>query len=1027
MKLIYDEDAIVTIQLTGTGFPEGVRAELTGPFSNIVTTRNSSSSVTVTAAYESDSANAGDTFNLILRKGRFRYTYQNAIEIIAAPLQEIGVKSINPTSIDANNVGVACEILGAGFNGATTVSISGTGVTFVGEATSEASIDGTLTAAIGATAGLRNVTVTKGAETVTLTESLEVIPVVTPVGIASISPNDLIRGTTRTHTITGNDFASGCTVSFSGADVTVNSVTVNSSNQLSISVTTGAGAALTPRNVTVTNPNTSTATLTNGVTVEAPSSSVSIDASWLAANGPAPYYLDLANTTYLLEQNVTTDGIAFALIAPDIVFDLNGYTVTYDNLAEVAVPNGSFENGTGAVADDWEFESAPNADRYAGVWLQSEIYDGSYSLRFRTNVTQHVTSTETFTLPANQRFALSAMFFKKTDPNVVPYFQLLNPSTGAVVHEVSHPNGTNRGIQLTEFVFSTGGSTETYRARVGVRPRTDVATPPTAITGAVYIDDLKVVHYNYFGINVGVSNFSPFEASGLNRSGRSDRSIVKNGTITQGGTGAWSHAFRVRQSNDTQILDNTVVIQGQNSSIIQSQQGNRNTVTGNHFTSNVQTITSRDNFHGIMVGGTTTDGTYSDNTFLGGPTAGIYCNGPSTINGNTFRMRSSKYSNGFAILGGQFSPQIYNNTITNTGSGYSGRGIAPGGGTIASPARCYNNTIEVEFYADNQEYAGAALGGAYGIQVEDTSNVEIYNNTVTVYGREATGYAFRLSKSPYNIHIHDNTFRAVNEGVRCSAMRINTNNRVGAWQPSTAYLFTSDMVTNSGNLYRCDVSGTSAGSGGPTGTGSNIVDGTARWDYVAPAASFSYIPLYEDNTIITNDGIVQYADNIEVTLYRSHIQIETPVANPIVFEQGPGTGVSPHIIVDFVDTTFEDAGSRTYFENAVCKNYGGSNAVTSAIQFSSNWTTTFHAHAAGNPLTDVVGASVSVANVLESVVLSGTTDADGNVVGVIREFETQGATKTVFNAHDVSANKDATSYGGLSNITQPSTIEMELT
>lgn len=55
----------------------------------------------------------------------------------------------------------------------------------------------------------------------------------------------------------------------------------------------------------------------------------------------------------------------------------------------------------------------------------------------------------------------------------------------------------------------------------------------------------------------------------------------------------------------------------------------------------------------------------------------------------------------------------------------------------------------------------------------------------------------------------------------------------GAWAASTAYSV-GDYVTNdSGKLYVCDTSGTSAASGGPTGTGANITDGTAQWDYLA--------------------------------------------------------------------------------------------------------------------------------------------------------------------------------------------------
>jgi len=58
------------------------------------------------------------------------------------------------------------------------------------------------------------------------------------------------------------------------------------------------------------------------------------------------------------------------------------------------------------------------------------------------------------------------------------------------------------------------------------------------------------------------------------------------------------------------------------------------------------------------------------------------------------------------------------------------------------------------------------------------------------------------------------------------------------WEASTAYVI-GDVVTNGLYYYTCDTNGTSASSGGPTGTGTNITDGTTRWDYTGLAASFS--------------------------------------------------------------------------------------------------------------------------------------------------------------------------------------------
>lgn len=60
-----------------------------------------------------------------------------------------------------------------------------------------------------------------------------------------------------------------------------------------------------------------------------------------------------------------------------------------------------------------------------------------------------------------------------------------------------------------------------------------------------------------------------------------------------------------------------------------------------------------------------------------------------------------------------------------------------------------------------------------------------------------------------------------------------------AWATSTAYVV-GQMVTNdTTRAYVCVTAGTSAGSGGPTGTGTAIADNTAVWDYVGPCAAFT--------------------------------------------------------------------------------------------------------------------------------------------------------------------------------------------
>ena len=57
------------------------------------------------------------------------------------------------------------------------------------------------------------------------------------------------------------------------------------------------------------------------------------------------------------------------------------------------------------------------------------------------------------------------------------------------------------------------------------------------------------------------------------------------------------------------------------------------------------------------------------------------------------------------------------------------------------------------------------------------------------------------------------------------------------WEASKSYNLYDEVQNDTGKVYRCDTAGTSAGSGGPTGTGANITDGTARWDYISTLAA----------------------------------------------------------------------------------------------------------------------------------------------------------------------------------------------
>lgn len=82
-----------------------------------------------------------------------------------------------------------------------------------------------------------------------------------------------------------------------------------------------------------------------------------------------------------------------------------------------------------------------------------------------------------------------------------------------------------------------------------------------------------------------------------------------------------------------------------------------------------------------------------------------------------------------------------------------------------------------------------------------------------------------------------NTNDDVIAGLKASYDALNGS----AWQANHGYS-AGDKVYNDTapvKVYVCTQAGNSAGSGGPTGTGSGIVDNAAKWDYVAPKLDFT--------------------------------------------------------------------------------------------------------------------------------------------------------------------------------------------
>ncbi len=186
--------------------------------------------------------------------------------------------AISP-STGAQGSSVPVTITGTNFvSGATTVTVSGTGVTGTSvSVASGTSLTATLVIAADAPLGSRSVYVTTAAGSGGITFTVT-IPVA---ALSAISPSSGNQGSNVPVTITGANFVSGATtLSISGSGVTGSSVNVLSGTSLTATLIIDAAAALGTRNITVSTAsgtsNSITFTVTAGPSISAvtPSSGI---------------------------------------------------------------------------------------------------------------------------------------------------------------------------------------------------------------------------------------------------------------------------------------------------------------------------------------------------------------------------------------------------------------------------------------------------------------------------------------------------------------------------------------------------------------------------------------------------------------------------------------------------------------------------------------------------------------------------------------------------------------------------------
>jgi hypothetical protein len=244
-----------SVAVNGSGFDATPTVSFSGSGITVHSvTRNSAVLLTLDISIDAAAATGARNVTVTNSDGGTNTT-NGAFTVTPAPQ----ITNLNPNSRGQGAAHQAVVVNGSAFDTAPTVTFSGSGVT-VHSVTRDSAVQLTLDLSIdpNALTGARDVTVTN-ADGGTVTSPGAFTINVRPT-TSSANPNSMVQGATGNVVLTGSNYVTTPTVSFSGTGITVNTVTRNSAAMLTVNVTIGGSAATGARDVTVTNPDQGTST-----------------------------------------------------------------------------------------------------------------------------------------------------------------------------------------------------------------------------------------------------------------------------------------------------------------------------------------------------------------------------------------------------------------------------------------------------------------------------------------------------------------------------------------------------------------------------------------------------------------------------------------------------------------------------------------------------------------------------------------------------------------------------------------------
>ena len=447
---------------------------------------------------------------------------------------------------------------------------------------------------------------------------------------------------------------------------------------------------------------------------------IHLDSSWFSGK-TAPYLLNQPRSTYILDEDVSTNMTAFIINKPGIVFDLNGHNITFSNDYTPDIPNSNFEttDPSNLTVPGWDISNTYNVSI-----VPRSVFPmlDNYSLKFVTgNISQGVISDYVNLDGLNRTYVAYAIV-------VATWRSVVNISVedenGNIICSVDGNNNDRGGILACSFV--TPMIAENYRLIINHTKYINDTSDNC------YIDNVGIKPaYNYGIVLAGYSSGPWFpDYVHQNLFGDSNNDTIKNGAVIQGsGKGMYDSGIIAYDTGDgLNVTNMTIISYGINSRNFYSPYGSTVSIHDSTIINRGEYVVNRMDLSNVPV--TVGPDSLFYNNFCDGGQGIITLLGDNVwINNNTFKNNehvTNHYSiNCYGAKGG-------NDTISNNiFEPYDGGGVLLSSGT--KNCDVFNNTFNISSSPCDSEYLTSFSTNAIRITDYDSSpgkNNSAYGNNI---------------------------------------------------------------------------------------------------------------------------------------------------------------------------------------------------------------------------------------------------------------------------------------------------------